>query len=109
MSPYLFLLCVEGLSCLFHGAEKRKSISDLSIAKHSPLISHLFFVDDSIIFFKAVPVEGAAVCSILHWYERASGQTINFEKSVISFSLNTGSEVIHDITHFFGVRQTRRH
>jgi len=42
ISPYLFLLCSEGLSCLLR-----------SIGIHAPWISHLLYTDDCIVFSEA--------------------------------------------------------
>jgi len=51
ISPYLFLLCAEGLSCLL------KAVGHLSkgvrVGVHSPWISHLLFADDCIVFSEA--------------------------------------------------------
>lgn len=80
LSLYLFLVCAEGLSCLLQGAERRRTISELSVARYCPPISYLFFTDNSLLFFKVRMAEGAAIQAALQWYERASGQTINFDK-----------------------------
>lgn len=52
LSPYLFLLCMEGLSRLLRDAERREAIHGIKIAPRSPPVSHLFFVDDSIVACK---------------------------------------------------------
>lgn len=64
----------------------RKLISGVSIASSRPPISHLFFADDSLVFFKAT-WNCARIHHCLYLYEKASGQLINFEKSSLSFSL----------------------
>lgn len=53
LSPYLFLLCVEGLSLSLKDAANRSSISGCRICPHAPAITHLLFADDSFLFFKA--------------------------------------------------------
>ncbi|GLT70006.1 hypothetical protein SLA2020_421110 [Shorea laevis] len=50
LSPYLFLLCAEGLSSLLHAAEREGRISGLPFARGGPFLSHLFFADDSLLF-----------------------------------------------------------
>lgn len=84
--PYLFLIFAEGLSTLIRRAERRGSISGLSICRNAPVISHLLFVDDSLVLFKANAVECQEVHDLLACYEKVSGQQVNFDKSNISFS-----------------------
>jgi hypothetical protein len=53
LSPYLFILCAEGLSYMLRRAEVQKSISGLAISRGGMCLSHLFFADDSLLFCKA--------------------------------------------------------
>jgi hypothetical protein len=50
ITPYLFLLCVEGLSCLFKKKEQEGSLKGLRNGILGPSISHLLFADDSNFF-----------------------------------------------------------
>ncbi len=50
LSPYLFLICAEGLSTLLRKVEREKVIQGISISRGGPQVSHLFFADDSLIF-----------------------------------------------------------
>lgn len=50
LSLYLFILCAEVFSRLLIKAQEEKDLHGLSIVRGSPNISHLFFVDDSLIF-----------------------------------------------------------
>lgn len=54
----------------------------------APIISHVFFGDDSVLFFKATTDEASTVKKV-HEYELASGTTVNYSKSMIYFSPNT--------------------
>jgi hypothetical protein len=58
LSPYLFLLCAEGLSHLLNKAEHERHITGLAIARGGPKINHLFFADDSVLFCKASAKSG---------------------------------------------------
>ncbi|XP_037493252.1 uncharacterized protein LOC105630354 [Jatropha curcas] len=53
ISPYLFLIVAEGLSLLLQNAERRGLIHGCRAAANCPRISHLFFADDSLLFFDA--------------------------------------------------------
>lgn len=54
----------------------------------APIISHVFFGDDSVLFFEATTDEASTVKTV-HEYELASGTTVNYSKSMIYFSPNT--------------------
>lgn len=53
LSPYLFLLCAEGLSSLLKKAEVERRITGVPIAWRGFKLSHLLFVDDSLLFYRA--------------------------------------------------------
>jgi hypothetical protein len=53
LSPYLFIICFEGLSSLIHDDERRNYIKGTMICIDAPVISHLLFAYDCFIFFRA--------------------------------------------------------
>ena len=53
LSPYLFMLCAEGLSSLIRRAVENGDMEGLAVSRGGPRLSHLFFADDSLIFCKA--------------------------------------------------------
>ena len=53
LSPYLFILCAEGLSNLISKAEMNGRVLGLPITRGGTKIGHLFFADDSLLFCKA--------------------------------------------------------
>ena len=57
LSPYLFILCVEGLNALFHHAECTHLIGGVSTSPRGMRINHLFFADDSLLFCKVMAQE----------------------------------------------------
>ena len=50
LSPYLFLLCAEGLSALIKKEVENGRLGGVAVCHWDPKISHLFFADDSLIF-----------------------------------------------------------
>lgn len=92
LSPYLFLLCTEGLTALLANAEENGNISGVKVCRDAPSISNLLFADDSLILIKANAMNAEALKSILDSYCVASGQMVSVEKSSIFFSPNTKVE-----------------
>ena len=89
ISPYLFLLCAEGLSAMLRQVERGEIPRGISVGKLAPLVSHLLFADDCIVFCKASIAEGDKVIKILFLevYERESGQKLNREKTSLFFKI----------------------
>lgn len=46
-SPYLFIICAEGLSALIQKYESKQWIKGIKIFRKAPSISHMQFADDS--------------------------------------------------------------
>ena len=86
ISPYLFLLCAEGLSAMLRREEFGENWRGISVGRGAPRVSHLLFVDDCIVFCKASTEEGGKVIKILEDYERESEQKLNREKTSLFFS-----------------------
>ena len=79
----------EGLSALIAKCHSEGLISGTKASRMGPLVTRLFFADDSLLFVKANRRESEMVKSVLRTYEDSSGQKINFEKSARIFSRNT--------------------
>ncbi|XP_056698409.1 uncharacterized protein [Spinacia oleracea] len=89
MSPYIFILVMEVLSRMLSKAEADGCIKGIRIARNTPSISHLFFADDSLFFFKATHESCRELRGIIDSFCEASGEAINFDKSSVIFSPNT--------------------
>ena len=74
LSPYLFLLCSEGLNGLIQHAVNGGQIEGFSLSRSGPKISHLFFADDSLLFCRARVEDVGVIQALLSLYERASSQ-----------------------------------
>ena len=87
LSPYLFLLCSEGLHRLIQSTTSRGDIKGVSICRNGSKLTYLFFADDSLLFCRASLNDCQRVIEILSTYERVSGQRLNKEKR-LSFLAN---------------------
>lgn len=105
LSPYLFLLCVEGLSLSLKDAANRTTVSGCRICPQAPAITHLLFADDSFLFFKADADEANAIKEVLNRYETLSGQAVNYQKSAIFFSSNVRRDKQTEIKNILQVQR----
>lgn len=105
LSPFLFLICAEGLSALLHRHEERRSLHGFQLCPQGLNISHLFFADDSVIFCHTEEREVYCLKQILDCYAKGSGQCINFDKSSIFFGKKCPAR-LKGIAHILGVRQS---
>ncbi|KAK4401125.1 hypothetical protein Sango_1218600 [Sesamum angolense] len=62
-------------------AKRRGKILGVTVAERAPIVSHLLFVDDTLVFGEAKEAQIGEIRRILTSCERASGQAINFQKS----------------------------
>ncbi|KAL4284514.1 hypothetical protein GQ457_16G028790 [Hibiscus cannabinus] len=97
----------EGLSSLIRSAALRGSLSGVGIVRCVPMIIHLFFVDDSIIFGEAYAVGAVNLRSTLATYFECTGQLVNFEKSSVFISTNTCPDMYLGLPSMVG-RNRRR-
>ena len=52
LSPYLFLFCVEGFFAMLKNAQREKELKGVSFGTNGPTVTHLLFVDDSVVFME---------------------------------------------------------
>lgn len=109
LSPYLFLLCANVFSALLTRAALDGHIHGVKVARTTPSVTHLFFADDSILFFQATRREVDEIKRIIQLYEGASGQRINLEKTEISASANVGELLFADLGDILGVQRVEAH
>lgn len=108
-SPFLFLFCAKAFSALLKKTEKEGRIHSSMVAREAPSVSHLFFVDDSILFTRSTMPEAGEIKNIISQYEQASGQMINMEKTEITCSSNISSEKKQELSQCLGVKAVDKH
>ena len=109
LSPYLFLICAEGLSALLHKSIQNKELRGVAASARRPRISHLFFADDSLIFGRATVKECEEIQWVLQIYEASSGQQLNKNKTSLFSSHNTANSGKEMIKTMFGAQVIKPH
>lgn len=103
LSLYLFLMCTEGLHGLISTVAMDNEIRGVSICKGGPWLTHLFFADDNLIFYRAKEEECQKLLDLLASYERASCQKINRSKTSLFFGKSTPQDMQDVIKQTLGV------
>ncbi|KAA3476013.1 reverse transcriptase [Gossypium australe] len=106
LSPFLFLMCGEGLSSLLRLAMNEGNLKGVKASRSGPKISHLLFADDCILFSEASRRGANVLKEILRKYRHSSGQCVNFDKSTVFFSRNTPESERNLVINILGVRSS---
>lgn len=109
MSPALFTIFSDLLSRMLEKAVAEGKISGVKVTRTSPKISHLMYVDDLVIYYKATEAEATAVHSILQQYCQWTGQAINWNKSSVHFSKNVSSRTRHHLCCILHMTECNHH
>ncbi|KAM2244521.1 hypothetical protein ACFXTI_005579 [Malus domestica] len=104
LSPYLFLFVSDVFSRMIHGVVNRQVLAGVKMNVQSPVISHIFFADDSLLFLKANRQNCCSLVQLIDEYCAASGQAVNFQKSVVFFSSNTPLELSKELGHILHMK-----
>jgi hypothetical protein len=105
ISPYLFVLCMDKLSHLISQAVQEGEWKPMRAGRNGPLISHLMFADDLILFAEANMDQLNVVLKIIHQFCQMSGQQILQEKTSIMFSRNVDSQVKEELVRQSGFNE----
>lgn len=68
---------------MFNDAMLDKSLMEIRVCRGALAINHLFFADDSLIFYKATPETFTHLLKILTDYAQTLGKCINNEKTTM--------------------------
>ncbi|GFZ06765.1 hypothetical protein Acr_18g0009350 [Actinidia rufa] len=83
MSPFLFILVVEGLNWLLKSAELLGSFGGLKMGVDGPVVTHLQFADDTLVFYQPKLEEVVSIKNVLKSFEHMYGLKINYHKSIM--------------------------
>ena len=86
LSPYLFVIRMEDISCLINRVVAGNYLSGSRIIDgrgEELAISHLLYADDTLLFYEADKNQLKFLSWILMWFEAMSGLKINLNKSEI--------------------------
>ena len=108
LSPFLFLHCTEGLHSLISKAEREGAIHGFGLSRRSHKLTHLLFVNDSLLFCRSNRSEFQKVLEILAQYESLSGQQINKGKTSIFFSKSTNEDMKLEIQEALGMQEVKQ-
>ena len=105
LSPFLFLFVVDALSALINKAMGEDGLQGVKICRGAPVISHLLFTDDSLLFCHASEQQALLVKGVLNTYSTAARQLINPSKCSILFSENCEPSVSQEVKNVLEITQ----
>ncbi|KAG5533571.1 hypothetical protein RHGRI_027682 [Rhododendron griersonianum] len=103
LSPYLFLLVADVFSTLLQKALLKKSIGGIRMKKRCPVMTHLLFADDSLVFLEAVPQYCSNFMELISCFSEASGLSLNVQKSSLFFTPNIKDSLKEEIKEILGM------
>ncbi|KAF7835872.1 ribonuclease H [Senna tora] len=104
ISPYLFILCANVLSCMIDWKESNGLWKGNKIARGVSPISHLMYVDDTVLFFQLTSHNIVVVKRVLNRDSTLSGQHMNLSKSFLIFSPNTSFRIKKEVADNLGIQ-----
>ncbi|KAL0408351.1 UNVERIFIED_CONTAM: hypothetical protein Sradi_1769500 [Sesamum radiatum] len=113
IGPNVVNCVLEILNHAFSGLirieEGTDQLHGVAISHLVPRISHLFFTDDTLIFYEATREAVNCVKHILNQFEAASGLRINAQKSAMVVSKNVNNNLKKKMAGILGVRLVTKH
>ena len=87
LSPYIFVLCMEKLSHIISQKRIEGKWKTVQVSKGGPEISHLYFVDDLILFGQATVHQAETMRECLDTFCDLSGQQVSFPKLRVKLNI----------------------
>ena len=108
LSPYLFILGQEMLSRMLDKELRQRNISGIRTSRSGPIITHMMYADDIILFSKASKKDATTINHILNKYCLWFSQQVNREKSGILFSKHTQSNTRRSLKSILQMRSLKK-
>jgi len=104
LSPFLFILMMEGLGRSIKQAKEDGKIKGLQLSENGQSLTHQQFVDDTML--RGIPMvkEALAYKQLLSDFSMASGMEVNLSKSKIFF-FNTNIAIQRNISRILGLQR----
>jgi ribonuclease HI len=80
-------------------------IDGMRVCRRAPVISHLLFADDSLLFFRATGQQAQRIRGILEKYCRGTGQSINYDKCSILFNAKQEDSVMDEVKNSLNIHR----
>ncbi|XP_071688172.1 uncharacterized protein [Rutidosis leptorrhynchoides] len=103
LSPFLFIIVMEGLHLAFRHAMECNLIRGLKVGTENIHLSHLLYADDVIIFSDWSALELRRILLILEVFYRASSLKLNIDKSHV-FSIGVDDYEVVSLANATGTR-----
>ncbi|KAJ0837904.1 putative RNA-directed DNA polymerase [Helianthus annuus] len=103
LSPFLFLVVMEVLSCMLDKAKEVDIVRGISTPGNGPIISHLLYADDAIMMGEWSKNEVVNIVRILRCFYLCSGLKINIDKSNL-YGIGVGMMEIGEIANVVGCK-----
>eukprot|EP00253_Pinus_taeda_P035878 PITA_35878 len=104
LSPFLFILMMEGLGRSIKNSKEVAKIKGLQVSNNGQALTHQQFVDDTMLQGIPTVKEALAYKQILSDFAMASGMEVNLSKSKIFF-FNTNIAIQRNISRILGFQR----
>ncbi|XP_058077435.1 uncharacterized protein LOC131225851 [Magnolia sinica] len=106
LSPSLFILGADVLSCGLHNLMSNGGCLPFSLGRGCQRISHLLYADDTLLFLNGGRASMRKIVALLDEYQSASGQLINKGKSSFLCSNKIPVSRIHAISSLLRIARS---
>ncbi|EOX92959.1 Uncharacterized protein TCM_001819 [Theobroma cacao] len=97
LSPYLFVLCIERFTHRINAVVANSIWKSMKLSPRCPLLTHLFFANDFILFAKASIEHMEVIKEVIDDYCACSGQKVSVEKSLFYCSKSASKGSINNL------------